>query len=298
MKRCLACNKTFDGAEWQCPTCGFRPAMTSGIPNFAPAMVGAHEGYNPLWYEELARLEDRNFWFKARNRLIAWLARRHLPANAAFLEIGCGTGYVLKMLREEFPHWRMTASEVFPDAFPFAARRVDPSVQLQQFDARAIPYRGEFDAIGAFDVIEHIEDDARVLGEIHAALKPGGLLIASVPQHMFLWSRYDEIGHHFRRYEMPGLNVRLAEAGFRMVESTSFNALLLPLLWFSRMVRKMRDESEVLDELRIGSVTNELLSAVLALEFACVRIGIRWPAGGSRIFVARRVSVAEPRAVH
>ena len=288
MKRCLRCSETFGGAAWRCPRCGFSPTQASGVSSFAPG-ADAQESYNPAWYKELARLEDRNFWFRARNRLIGWLARRHLPASANFLEVGCGTGYVLTMLRKEFPQWRITASEVFPDAFRFAAQRIDASVQMQQFDGRAIPYREEFDAIGAFDVIEHIEEDVAVLNEIHAALKPEGLLIASVPQHKFLWSRYDEIGRHFRRYEMTDLRERLAGAGFRIVDTTSFNSLLLPLMWLSRSVRRMASEADLLDELRIGSVTNALLSAVLAAEFALVRIGVRWPAGGSRIFVARRI---------
>lgn len=297
MKRCLTCNAAFESSGWQCPKCGFCPTCRGGILRFAPDLADASKGYNPAWYEELVRLEGRHFWFRARNRLIAWLARRHIPSNAAFLEIGCGTGYVLQMLRQEFPHWRIIASEVLAHAFSFAARRVDSSVQFQQIDARSLPYRSEFDAIGAFDVIEHIEEDALVLSEIHAALKPDGLLVASVPQHAFLWSRYDEIGRHYRRYATGGLNAALARAGFRMVESTSFNALLLPVLWLSRFARKMEHEDDVLDELRIGSVPNAVLSLVLALEFALVRMGVRWPAGASRIFVAQRISPAQSHAI-
>ena len=297
MKRCLACSGTFDAPAWRCPRCGFAPEVTKNLVTFAPE-ADAHESYNPAWYEELARLEEGNFWFRARNRMIAWLCRRHLPAKASFLEIGCGTGYVLHMLRREFPEWRMTASEVFLDAFRFASQRVDASVRMQQFDGRSIPYREEFDVIGAFDVIEHVADDAAILREIHAALKPDGLLVGSVPQHRFLWSRYDELGHHFRRYEPNELDAQLASCGFRMVETTSFNTLLLPLMWLSRRARRISDDADLLDELRIGRATNGLLAGVLAIEFALVRLGIRWPAGGSRIFVAAKRAAAEPHASH
>ena len=291
MKRCLACDTLFDATGWQCPACAFRPPLQAGVLLFAPKLAGGTESYDPVWYEQLARLEDGNFWFRARNRLIKWLAHRHFPDRGALLEIGCGTGYVLKMLREELQGWSITGSEARTDGFRFAQQRTDPSVQFQQIDATALPYRAEFDVIGAFDVIEHIDDDIAALREIHAALKPDGLLIASVPQHKFLWSRYDEIGHHFRRYEMPELRRRLEETGFRIIETTSFNALLLPLLWLSRSLRSIHDETSVLDELRIGFVANQLLAAILALEFALVRLGVRWPAGGSRIFVARRIAI-------
>ena len=288
MKRCLACDASFDSTAWRCPTCGFSPLLKSGVPHFAPEIAGSSQGYDPVWHEELAQLEDANFWFRARNRLIKWLAHRHLPDHGSFLEIGCGTGYVLKMLTDEFPRWSITGSELHADSFRFAQQRTGPAVQFQQIDATALPYRAEFDAIGAFDVIEHIEDDIAVLRAVHAALKPNGVLIGSVPQHKFLWSSYDEVGRHFRRYGMPELRHKLEKTGFRVVETTSFNALLLPLLWLSR-TRSVKNEANVLDELRIGFVANQLLAAVLALEFELVKLGVRWPAGGSRIFVARRI---------
>jgi len=290
MKRCLACDNVFDTADWRCPACSFHPTSPAGVLLFAPEIAGSTEGYDPAWYEELARLEDAHFWFKARNRLIKWLARRHLAAHGSFLEIGCGTGYVLRMLREELPGWRITGSEALADGFRFAQHRAGSTVHFEQIDATALPYRAEFDAIGAFDVIEHIEDDRAVLREIHAALRPEGLLIASVPQHGYLWSQYDEIGRHFRRYELPELRGKLDEAGFRILETTSFNALLLPLMWLSRRIRRIHDEASVLDELRVGFVINRLLAAVLALEFALVRLGVRWPSGGSRILVARKIA--------
>jgi SAM-dependent methyltransferase len=288
MKRCLWCDTTFSRPEWICPACGRSPGVRDGVRCFAPEVVGADESYDPAWYEELQRLEENNFWFRARNRLIGWLAKRHLPAEADFLEIGCGTGYVLWMLRREFSRWRITGSEAHLEGLQFAARRVGAGVVFEQIDARAIPYREEFDAIGAFDVIEHIREDAAVLKEVHAALKPGGFLLASVPQHMFLWSRYDEVGRHFRRYSLRELAEKLDAAGLRIVESTSFNTLLLPLMLVSRFVRRSED-LDVLDELRIGRVLNAALSGVLWLEFALVRLGMRWPVGGSRVFVARKI---------
>ena len=67
-------------------------------------------------------------------------------------------------------------------------------------DARRIPYEAEFDVIGAFDVIEHIYEDAAVLQQMHRAVRPGGGIIVTVPQHRFLWSKQDEFSCHFRRY--------------------------------------------------------------------------------------------------
>lgn len=65
-------------------------------------------------------------------------------------------------------------------------------------DARRIPFEGEFDVIGAFDVLEHIEEDERVLGQLNAALRSGGGIIATVPQHQWLWSEMDTVSGHRR----------------------------------------------------------------------------------------------------
>ena len=63
-------------------------------------------------------------------------------------------------------------------------------------DARRIPFEDEFDVIGAFDVLEHIKEDEQVLVQMHRAVKSGGGIMLTVPQHMFLWSEQDVQAHH------------------------------------------------------------------------------------------------------
>ena len=290
MRICLACRKEIDDANWECSSCDWKPVVWEGIPLFAEHIAGADEGYDPQWYAELARLEEGNFWFSARNRLICWIAERYLASDANYLEIGCGTGFVLRMLHQHFPKWRIYATEAHAEGLIFARQRVGNDVLFGQMDARAIPFRDEFDVIGAFDVIEHIKDDEKVLDEIRAALKPQGFFYFSVPQHMFLWSRYDEIGCHFRRYSLLELNSKLLKAGFRIVETTSFNSLLLPLMLLSRLGKRQSNQQiDVLEELRLSKAVNAILSLVLWLEFVLVRFGVRWPVGGSRLVLARKI---------
>ncbi len=288
MKKCLVCANQFPGAEWKCPKCGWRPALRNGREHFAAHIEGANDSYDPQWYAELASLEERNFWFVARNQLIHWLAQRYLPQDADYLELGCGTGFVLQMIRRNFPGWRITATEAHAEGLDFACQRAGSGVTFQQMDALAIPYREAFDIIGAFDVIEHIKDDEAVLREVSAALRPRGFFFASVPQHMFLWSKYDELGCHFRRYSAGELAVKLDRAGFEVIDTTSFNSLLLPLMLVSRFLKRRQEDLDVLAELRIGGTINAVLSFVLGIEFALTRAGVRWPIGGSRLVLARK----------
>ena len=216
----------------------------------------------------------------SRSRLIVWALEKHFPHAQSFLEIGCGTGNVLAALQRRVP--RLAGSEFHAEGLPFAARRA-PGAQLMQMDARRIPFRDEFDVVGAFDVIEHIEEDQAVLREMHAACRPGGGVMITVPQHAWLWSKRDEIARHQRRYSRRELLAKLAAVGFQRAWSTSFVSLLLPLMALSR-----RRENVSSAELDVHPAANKVLAAVMAVERGLIRTGLRFPAGGSLLVVAHK----------
>lgn len=288
MKLCLRCGATFSGKDWRCERCGFEPAGAGGAASFAPELAGGETGYDPEHFAEIARLEARNFWFRARNRLIVWALRRFFPGARTFLEVGCGTGFVLAGIAAAFPALELTGSEAAAEGLGFAAQRV-PGAALIQMDARRIPFRSEFDAAGAFDVIEHIEDDRAVLRAMREALVPGGGLLLTVPQHPSLWSEYDVRAHHVRRYRSRELREKVIEAGFEIVRMTSFVTLLLPLMYASRLAQRApRTDYDPLAELKIAPWLNSLLETVLDAERVLIRAGLSLPAGGSLLLVARR----------
>lgn len=292
MRLCPGCGQPLAAAGWDCSNCGYRAARRAGFVALAPKLAEQaqtqNEGFDPALFSELAALEARNFWFRARNRLILWALQRHAPGFSDFLEVGCGTGYVLQGIAAAFPQARLVASEAETVGLRFAAERV-PRAEFLQLDARRMPFSGEFDAIGAFDVIEHITEDETVLAQMRRALKPGGHLLLTVPQHPFLWSEYDVRAHHVRRYTRPELRQKLERAGYRVVKMTSFVSLLLPLMMLSRMTKTAKvADYDPLAELRIGSVTNTVLERVLDAERLLIRAGLSLPAGGSLLAVAQR----------
>src|SRR5204863_7401731 len=97
-------------------------------------------------------------------------------------------------------------------------------------DARALPYRDAFDLVGAFDVLEHIDEDEAVLAEMAAATRRGGGVLITVPQHPWLWSEADDHAHHRRRYSRSALIDKVRSAGLRPVAVTSFVTFLLPVM--------------------------------------------------------------------
>lgn len=287
MKVCLACEQRFEGRHWPCPRCGRSPAQRGEYPAFAPGLTGAEE-YDAAFFARLAALEPGNYWFEARNRLLVWALRRYFPAARSFLEIGCGTGFVLAGIRAALPALTLSGAEVFSEGLAFAATRV-PGAALFQMDARHIPFDEEFDVIGAFDVLEHIEDDGAVLAEMFRATRPGGGVLVTVPQHPFLWSPVDAHARHKRRYTRPELTAKLRRAGWVPARATSFVSLLLPAMLASRLARRGgRHAEDPLPELGVGRAANAVLSAVLGLERALITRGVSLPAGGSLLIVARK----------
>ncbi len=288
MRLCPGCGATLAAAGWDCGACGYQPQQRAGFLALAPDLAAQSEGFDPALFAELAKLEERNFWFRARNRLIVWALQRHAPAFTDFLEVGCGTGYVLQGVAAVFPAARLCGTEAQTEGLQFAAARV-PSAAFLQLDARRMPFDREFDVIGAFDVIEHINEDETVLAELHRTLRPGGSLLLTVPQHPFLWSEYDVRAHHVRRYTAGELRQKLTHAGYEIVKMTSFVSVLLPLMMFSRLTRRTTaPDYDPLAELRIGAVTNALLECALDAERLLIRAGITLPFGGSLLAVARR----------
>lgn len=250
-------------------------------------------GFKAHYFEELAKLEAGNFWFRVRNKFILWALLKFSPGLKSFHEIGCGTGFVISAIAECFPEADLSGSEYFEEGLAFAKRRVSRA-KFAKVDARNLPYNEELDAIGAFDVLEHIEEDEAVLRQMHKALRPGGLLYITVPQHRWLWSAIDEYACHARRYSANELHTKVREAGFEIIRSTSFVSILLPVMYLSRLVTRNKAAMEI-DEvpgLRVNPVLNAVFEWVLKFELVLVRAGLSLPIGGSRLLVARRMTMA------
>jgi SAM-dependent methyltransferase len=247
----------------------------------------AVSGYDPDLFDRIAAAEERSFWFRARNALIAQLVSEVARPGDRFLEIGCGTGYVLQTLVRQCG-LQATGGELFAEALEHAQRRV-PEAELVQLDARTMSYEAEFDLAGAFDVLEHIDDDLAALRGLQRAVRPGGHVFLTVPQHRWLWSAFDEHARHVRRYRRSELLERVRQAGLTPVRVTSFVTILLPVMALSRWRRRGSPRAyDPVAELSLPRPIDRLLEAVLDIERRLIRRGADLPAGGSLVLVARR----------
>jgi SAM-dependent methyltransferase len=254
---------------------------------FAPELADTISGFDPEAFDQLSKHEAGHFWFVVRNELIVGLVKKFFPEARRFMEIGCGTGFVLSAVANLRNWKRIVGSELHPSGLAYARSRLPQEVEFVQMDARHIPALGMFDLIGAFDVIEHVADDEAVLRGMRSSMQIGGGAVLSVPQHPWLWSRADEIAHHVRRYRRDELESKLRRNGFEVLFSSSFTSLLLPIMAASRRKRAKQDEDAY--EFRLSPALNWLFLQVLRAEVRLTLAGAQWPLGGSRIVVGRAV---------
>jgi SAM-dependent methyltransferase len=257
----------------------------------APALANGGSSFPITAFEKLAALEAQNFWFRARNKLIVWALKRYHPIMQRYLEIGCGTGYVLAGVSQAYPTATLVGTEIFSEGLAYAALRVG-TADLVQMDARHIPYVDEFDVIGAFDVLEHIEEDEQVLAAMLRALRLGGSIAITVPQHPWLWSSADTHACHARRYKVRELREKVERAGFQVEFETSFVSLLLPAMLASRLSKKRTTTvDDGLSDLRLPHWLNRVFEWAMNIEHSMIKSGIRFGLGGSRILIAKKMKI-------
>ncbi len=263
------------------------PQFSDGFPDFSCGVFDSPESYPPDYFEKLSKIEDASFWFTSRNALILYALQRYFPTLNNFIEIGCGTGFVLSAIRREFPAAALSGSDIHRSGLHFASSRVS-GAELFIMDARSIPFEDEFDVVGAFDMLEHVNEDMLVLAGIRRALHSGGGLVLTVPQHQFLWSAADEKARHARRYEMKELACKVNRCGFEILRMTSFVSLLLPLMLVSRLKNRYNKTFDVMDELTMNRGLNAVLEKLMDLERALIRGGVDFRCGGSLLLIARK----------
>ena len=243
-------------------------------------------------YDYFYRAEERHWWFRARRRILAdVLERMHLDPGVRIADVGCGTGGMLPVLAR---HGRVTGVDESPLAREYCRRNGFTDVQSPA-EWQAAGER--FDLVTAFDVIEHVEDDVAFLRSLRDHLVPGGRLLATVPAYPFLWSTFDEMNHHYRRYTERTLKRSLAASGLSVVRCTHMNAFLFPALAGARLFDRAFGHPPRTDAERRKMVErwfhvgpmNNVLQGIFASERYWLRVGTL-PFGASILTLARNAA--------
>ena len=216
-------------------------------------------------YREMADLDQRHWWYRARRQILQDLIRREVrpPEKASILEIGCGTGHNLEMLGQ---FGRVDAVELDDESRAIAEDRLGRDIMAARLPELIGIAERHYDLIAALDVIEHIDDDTGAIAAISAKLKRGGKFVMTVPAHPWMWSAHDTVNHHKRRYSKAALKHLIEDSPLRLDKLGYFNSLLFPLAVAERLVSKLRgrDEADV-------KLPSQPLNAGLRSVFAAER---------------------------
>jgi len=191
------------------------------------------------WFE-VATLD--HFWIKRRFEVFRTLWRKQkMDANVA--EIGCGHGLVLRQIEKAFG--------VHADGYDLnelALKQADPKcgrLFYYNIHDRAVSLKQAYQSIFVFDVIEHLEDDKGFLESVLFHLKPGGHLIVNVPANQSLYSNYDRVLGHQRRYDIGMLRKLCASTGLRIETWSYWGLMYIPILLLRQQMMKRVPDSEV-----------------------------------------------------
>ncbi|WP_106640521.1 class I SAM-dependent methyltransferase [Allosphingosinicella vermicomposti] len=215
-------------------------------------------------YDRMAELDERHWWYRARRKVLASLIARKiaLPRDAHILEIGCGTGHNVLMLRQ---FGAVDAVEIDDDARAVASKRLNIAVGNAPLPELPGVAEGAYDLIALLDVLEHVDADRDALISIARRLKPGGKLLLTVPAHPWMWSAHDVANHHKRRYTKKTLSDVVQAAGLRIETMSYFNSILFPLAAAVRIKDRLTGK-EGSDDALPPSPINSLFETLFGLE--------------------------------
>ena len=241
---------------------------------------------NTEMYRIFFEIQKKHWWFETKKKIVLETIALNLVTSkdCMILDIGCGSGLMLNSLEKIGVTSGMDMSD---EAISFSQEIFSGTIKKGSLPSN-VPYADDqFDLITALDVIEHIDDDQASLEKIRGLLKKNGKCILTVPAYMCLWSQFDELNEHKRRYTKTELLEKLSIAGFSIEKLSYYNTLLFPLVYIVRKLNNLLGRHGASDVDMPNPLVNSILKMIFGLEKFLLR-HCNLPFGVSIIAVVKK----------
>ena len=220
-------------------------------------------------------LEKWHWWFRGRRKILEAVIKREFGEgrSAVILSVGCGPAEGLNWL---VPYCGEAGKVVGVDMDTTHDQPTPANVEFVSgsLEETTLPEQS-FDIVLALDVLEHLNDDIAGLLKIKSFIKPGGLLLVTVPALPSLWGGQDVVSHHFRRYTRRSLAALLANGNLKNCRLTYFNSILFPAvasLRWSRRLLGVGDRARTDFEGSKPGPLNDVLAWLFGLESGVINL--------------------------
>ena len=239
----------------------------------------------PEEYRKMASVEDAMWYYRALHRHVAAALGGAVGPGTDVLDAGCGTGGLLRRLAAAAGDCRFQGLDFSPLACELARERTGLPVTLGS--VLALPFGDTtFDAIVSCDVVCQVAEPERALAEFRRVLRPGGVLILTLPAYRWMYSYHDRQVGNLRRYSRGETASLLQGSGFRPLAMTYWNTLTFPL---AVLRRKVFPAAEGESDVRLYPAAVEgTFDAMMRLEHRWLAAGNPLPFGSTVLAVARK----------
>lgn len=248
-------------------------------------------------YEYFNAIEERHWWFRARKDIVLKMIDKYFDSpstravrsgRAQVLDVGCGTGGMLRHLARYGEVWGLDPNE---QALRYSRAKVPEAHLLAGKLPNTLPDK-QFDLITCLDVLEHVDEEERAVKKLAETLKPDGLLVLTVPAYQWLWTAHDDINEHKRRYTTKELETTITNAGFSIQKISYYNTLLFVPAALAKLLTRLypRKNKSHFSEKPPPAILNVPLRIIFSLEQYLLS-HINFPFGVSIIVIAKK----EPR---
>lgn len=240
-------------------------------------------------YEEVCKREKDDWWFVGRRKILSTLLEKYLvqrkakSKNLAIIDIGCGAGDVMELLAKFGQVLGVDSSKQIA-AFN---KKMGRKVVVGDITKLDFPQK-QFSLVTVLEVLEHLDRDRQALEEVWRILKPGGMLVITVPAFSFLWGSHDVTAHHKRRYTQKEIEEKLQKTGFKIIKISYMNTFLFPIIFSVRILKKLFNIGEGKSDFwEYPPFVNQILKQIFSFEATLLK-RTSFPFGTSLLVIAEK----------